>query len=240
MGMGKERNGSADGPMGMTPGNTVVLACDALAEHIAAAQASQKTAFPVVLLDRGLHLEPSNMQNAALAAIDSLPKDVETVLVCMGFCGGAWDHVTAPRRLIIPRVDDCVSMLLHTDDAYQPNRKAPWHMYMYENDPATFSLEKMMRDVDNGSEYAGFSQEQLFHLFFDGYRNVDIVDTGLNDCYAESYVEKAQEFADGLSAELDFVQGGVYLLEKLVSGRWDEQFLVAEPGDLIRHGSFFE
>ena len=65
-------------------------------------------------------------------------------------------------------------------------------------------------------------------------------DTGLNDCYSEDYVAKAQKNADVMDVTLDYVEGSNHLLEKLVEGRWDDQFLVAEPGHLIRHGDFFE
>jgi hypothetical protein len=49
----------------------------------------------------------------------------------------------------------------------------------------------------------------------------------------------AQENADQINATLDYVEGSNRLLEKLVSGRWDEQFIVAEPGHKIKHGDFF-
>mgnify|MGYP001153213568 CR=1 FL=1 len=52
-------------------------------------------------------------------------------------------------------------------------------------------------------------------------------------------MEQAQKNADMIHAALDYVQGSNRILEKLVSGEWDEQFLVAEPGHLIRHGDFF-
>lgn len=50
---------------------------------------------------------------------------------------------------------------------------------------------------------------------------------------------RQQKNADMIHAALDYVQGSNRILEKLVSGEWDEQFLVAEPGHLIRHGDFF-
>ena len=57
--------------------------------------------------------------------------------------------------------------------------------------------------------------------------------------YELAYAEQAQKNADMIHAALDYVQGSNRILEKLVSGEWDEQFLVAEPGHLIRHGDFF-
>lgn len=177
------------------------------------------------------------MKQALVDTINALPPEVDTVLVAMGFCGGAWSEVTVDRRVVIPRVDDCVSLLLHTDDTLQPNRKEPGHLYLVEKDPRDFSVEKMLQG--NMIEYRGLSREALFQMLFGSYRNLDIVDTGLTDCYSEEYVMEAQKNADQLNAALGYVTGSNYLLEKLVSGRWDEQFIVAKPEEVIRHGSFF-
>jgi len=76
--------------------------------------------------------------------------------------------------------------------------------------------------------------------YFGNYHHLDIIDTGYNDCYSEEYVTAAQEEADRIHMALDYVEGGIGLLEKLVAGKWNEQFLVAEKGHMIRHGDFFE
>ena len=60
------------------------------------------------------------------------------------------------------------------------------------------------------------------------------------DAEAAAAEEAAQEEADRIHMALDYVEGGIHLLEKLVAGEWNEQFLVAEKGHLIRHGDFFE
>lgn len=66
------------------------------------------------------------------------------------------------------------------------------------------------------------------------------VDTGMADCYSEAFVEMAQRSADLIKCDLDYTVGSNHLLEKLVSGQWDEQFLMAEPGHKIAHKDFFE
>ena len=60
------------------------------------------------------------------------------------------------------------------------------------------------------------------------------------DCYDLNYVEQAQADAERIHAELDFVPGSNLLLEKLVSGNWDEQFLVVRPNTAITQGKFFD
>lgn len=110
--------------------NTVILSCESLEVYVAAAQKTAGTTYPVIWLKQKYHEEPAVMRSHILETIASLPKEVDTVLVAMGFCGGSWDAVTADRRIVLPRVDDCISLLLHTDDVYHPNLKQMGHMYM--------------------------------------------------------------------------------------------------------------
>lgn len=224
----------------MQPQNTCIITCSSLREYVDYAQISQETRFPVLEVDRLLHVEPEKMKTAVGEVINTLSAEIKTVLVGMGFCGGVWDHVSFSRRVVIPRVDDCVSLLLHKDDKYHPNLKEEGHLYLYEKNPAEFSARSIMRDYSNADdEFANMNKDWLFHMWYDGYHHLDIIDTGYNDCYSEEYATIAQENADMINAVLDYTEGSNLLLEKLVSGRWDEQFIVAELGHLIRHADFF-
>lgn len=222
----------------MDRSDTVIFACSSLESYVSAAQEREGTCYPVVFLDKENHIEPQRMKRCVIDAEKALPPGIENVLVAMGFCGGALDSVSFSRRFVIPRVDDCVSLMLQRDEEYNPNPKETGHLYMMEQNPDDFSIKKFFQDNQEG--YEGISQEMLFHMYFDNYTNLDIVDTGLNDCYSEEYAQKAQENADLIHVALDYVQGSNLMLEKLVGGRWDRQFLVAEAGHIIRHGDFFE
>lgn len=213
---------------------TVILTCSSLSDYVAQAQANRGTAYPVVALDKRYHVEPKDMRDRILEAIGELSGEYDTLLVSMGFCGGSWDQVIAPCRVVIPRVDDCVSLLLQCGDAYVPNLKEMGHLYLYEKQVAESLFSRIGEGVD--AEMA----DELIDMYFGNYHHLDIIDTGYNDCYAEAYVEAAQREADRIRMALDYVEGGIHLLEKLVAGEWDEQFLVAEKGHLIRHGDFFE
>ena len=59
----------------------------------------------------------------------------------------------------------------------------------------------------------------------------------------ESLLEQYnKEMADAerIHAQLDFVPGSNILLEKLVSGKWDEQFFIVQPNTTITQGKFFD
>ena len=140
----------------------------------------------------------------------------------------------APCRIVIPHMDDCVYLLLQRGDAYAPNLKEMGHLYLYEKHVSESLLSRISEDID------GKLDDELIEMCFGNYHHLDIIDTGYNDCYVEKYVEAAQEEADRIHMALDYVEGGIHLLEKLVAGEWNEQFLVAEKGHLIKHGDFFE
>ena len=81
------------------------------------------------------------------------------------------------------------------------------------------------------SQYGDSEGSFVFRTWFGSYTNADIIDTGAYDCHSEAYMLEAMENADLMEATLDYVPGSNLILEKLVSGRWDQQFLVIEPGN---------
>ena len=73
------------------------------------------------------------MKEDILQTLSSLPSDVDTVLVAMGFCGGSWQDVSCSKTLVIPRVADCVALTLTTPEQYAPDPKESGHMYLFGN-----------------------------------------------------------------------------------------------------------
>ena len=88
-------------------GKTIIVACASLREYVELAQRNVGTAYEVLYLDRKYHRDPNEMRGHVTELLQGIPKDTETVLVVMGFCGGSWEGVSAPCRLVLPRVDDC-------------------------------------------------------------------------------------------------------------------------------------
>lgn len=216
--------------------NAVILACSSLIRHVNAAQKKMRTCYPIIALDRKYHADPSQMREQIIAAAEKADPEADTILVAMGFCGGSWNAVPLEKRVVIPRVDDCITLLLHTDESCHPNLKQPGHFYLRDSDSGAYSLEAMQQNLcDRHGREQGLA---TFHSWFAGYTDVDIIDTGEYDCYSESYMAEAQKNADLVHCRLNHVAGSNMLLEKLVSGNWDQQFLVAEPGQMFSSKDF--
>ena len=79
----------------------------------------------------------------------------------------------------------------------------------------------------------------IFGGFMEGYHHADIIDTSVYDCYAEDFVAEMQQCADLIRCDLDYVTGSNRVLENLVAGRWETQFLVLETGHTVKEADFF-
>lgn len=218
--------------------NPVILSCKSLTEYVKQAQKKCATAFPIVELNREYHDEPEKMREHILQTLEQLPEEIDTVLVAMGFCGGSWQGISSDKTIVIPRISDCVALTLTTTEQFDPDPKEMGHMYLFGEKGTGFSVQAIYDNLCKTNDKV--MADILFNSYFEYYHHLDIIDNGLYDCYAPEYVEKAQEQADKIHAQLDFVSGSNLLLEKLVSVKWDQQFLVVEPGRTITQSVLFD
>ncbi len=217
--------------------NAVILACSSMARQVAAAQRKMGTDYPMRCVDRRYHAEPKEMRLQLIAALGGLAGEFDTVLVAMGFCGGSWESVYAPVRVVAPRADDCITILLNTDGAPHENLKEPGHIYIRDTDTGRYSLEGLRESVCE--RYGREQGLALFDKWFTNYTYADIIDTGTYDSRAEDFLAQARRGAEITRCELRHVPGGSVVLEKLVSGDWDDLFVVAEAGETLTRDMFF-
>ena len=194
------------------------------------------TNYPIYTLDRALHSQPQNMRQSLLDVLNALPESITTVLIAMGYCGGSLDNICARQQLVIPNLDDCITMLLTKTDAQEGNLKQRGHMYFRDSECGGVNVQRMLDNLCR--EYGMERGIGIFGMWFADYTHADIIDTGVFDCYEERYVESIQKQADLIRCELGYVEGSNRILEKLVSGQWDEQFLIVPPGTVLTKSTF--
>ena len=170
------------------------------------------------------------------ATSDGCAESITTVLIAMGYCGGSLDNICARQQLVIPNLDDCITMLLTKTDAQEGNLKQRGHMYFRDSECGGVNVQRMLDNLRR--EYGMERGTGIFGMWFADYTHADIIDTGVFDCYEESYVESIQKQADLIRCELGYVEGSNRILEKLVSGQWDEQFLIVPPRTVLTKSAF--
>ena len=188
-------------------------------------------------MERGYHNDPDELREVIQNEISRAEADgADTVMLAYGFCGkGASGWHTEHAALAMPRFDDCCNMMLCTGKRQKRNLLEAGNMYLtkgWSKDEGAL-LSMLERAQERYGERRGL---KVMKLMFDSYTKVTVIDTG---CYELQPVEEyAEKCADLLGLELCKVPGSNEIMRKLISGEWDEDIIVKEPGEPVRDEDF--
>ncbi|MEG1500675.1 MAG: DUF1638 domain-containing protein [Clostridiales bacterium] len=211
----------------------VIVGCEMIKPEIEAAVAKTGREYEIIYIDAGLHTRPKLLREELEKVLCQLKKDqpaVDTVLLAMALCGNAVIEFTAPMRLVVPKMDDCLTMFLHTNDEAHLNLKKTGEYYTtkgwltvknYIKEEHDFTIEK----------YGEKKGKKLLERIYLDYHALTMIENGTFD--PEEIKELAEETASYIGCPLKRVAGSNLVLEKLIDGRWDEQFLIAEAGEML-------
>jgi hypothetical protein len=110
----------------------VILACRVLQDMLDG-RLTEGLGQQVTFMDYGLHRVPANLTRTLQGAIDEIEQP-SLVVLGYGLCGNGLHHIRAGKHtLLVPRVDDCIAMLLGSRRAY---------IREFEAVPGTYYLSK--------------------------------------------------------------------------------------------------
>jgi hypothetical protein len=220
-----------------------VLACPVLRDLIEPRLAGTETS--VVYLDYGLHVQPKRMAPSLQKELDAL-EEPSLVLIGYGLCGNGLEGLEAGRHtLVIPRADDCITILLGSHQAYARAQ---------QDHPGTYYLTRGWLEVGANplAEYQAlverFGRENADHVvdaLFGSYTSLCLLastDADLAACRAE-----AREIADFCSKRwgMSYQEriGSDLLLRGLLDapqrmGSLGEDFVVVPPGGRVKPQMF--
>jgi Protein of unknown function (DUF1638) len=222
----------------------VILACKVLQSliepHLSAAP------LPTIFMDYGLHRTPQLMTPALQAEIDRLTEP-STILVGYGLCGNGLAGLKARQHtLIVPRADDCITILLGSYQRY---------IEEFSAEPGTYYLTKGW--LESGShplkEYREYCEkydaETAAWLIDEQYQNYKrIVLVAPNQAELDAYRAPAREVADFCAARWGFRYeeriGSEDLVRRLVTQAYNltqssDEFLVIPPGGEVKPEMFW-
>lgn len=212
----------------------VMITCGNLAAYAKLAMEKVGISIPLIVMDKKLHNVPEELWNSVFKKMNELPEDI-TVLLGYGTCGCKFFHREFPRKTVIPRVDDCVSMLMTTKDNFQYNMKKRDAFYLSSNREYA-SIAAIQRScIDQYGEEDG---ALLMKKWFNNIKKVVMIDTGLGAADSAQNEARLKEEAAIIGADCEHVQGSNIILEKLISRKWDVQFKVVEKGQCITEEDF--
>ena len=96
-----------------TPKRTLI-ACSMMEDEINSTLNQLNISIPIVWIDRGFHNTPEKLKQELQNQIDQLQNQDE-ILLAFGLCGNGTEGLCSQNtKLILPRFDDCINMLLCT------------------------------------------------------------------------------------------------------------------------------
>lgn len=192
--------------------------------------------YPVKWVESGLHLYPDKLGSTLQCEIDSI-SNVDAIILGYGLCGNALLGLKAcGARLVVPRIDDCISLLL---GSYSRRMDLAKEMGTYfltrgwlENESNIVS--DYIRCVER---YGEERSRKIFKTILTHYRRLALIDTGTYSADDEG-IRRACEVMEQLGLYTCIVPGSPQYLRKLLTGPWDEDFVVLEPGGVLSFEDF--
>jgi hypothetical protein len=217
-------------------GEVALIACPAVVRELAD---DRRAAVRTIELDVGLHRTPSRLTAAlqqAVHEVEACPA-VTTVVLGYGLCSNAVLGLRAGRcPLVVPRVDDCVALVLGSNEAFAEQARVAAGTYYLsrgwiESDSTIFHEHELM-----AARYGEEKATRLTRLLLAHYTRLALVNTGRYDLAA--YRDFARSRAARFDLAYEEIAGATALVDALLSGPWDDRFVVVPPGDEITFAMF--
>ena len=207
--------------------STIIVACKTLQNELAAAMSACGYSCEIRWIESGLHNFPKKLHNTLQDLLDQCT-DCDTVLLAMGFCGNSVAGIqTHDFQLVMPRIDDCISLLLGSVSRRKEQSATGSTYFMTEG-----WLEGE-RNIWKEYEYTIHKYgpelgQEIFDTTFQNYRNLALIDTGCFDM--KKAIAETQEIARKLDLSYIQLPGTIDYLKELLSGQWDsERFIILPP-----------
>lgn len=194
----------------------------------------------IIWIERSMHKKPA-MLSKSLQQVINDHQDKEAILFTYGLCGtSTLGLMSRHTKLVIPRFHDCIHQLLldRTDASIAKDFSViPGHYYMTRG--WTFDREDLYKhSMWILRRYGPEAGKEILKVMYEGYTDIDVIDTGAYP--VDTVINHAQKTADLLNFRVNKIPGSTAVLEKLLTGNWDDDFIVLEPGEKVELSHFLK
>lgn len=210
--------------------NTLVIACKTIMNELNMVMKEVDCNYPILWIDSGLHNYPELLRKRLQEELNHI-SNVQQVLLAFGFCGNALLGITAPNyRLIFPRVDDCITLLL---GSYQKRKEISNEMgtYFLTKGWLEYETNIWVEYQDAVKKYGRKKADKIFKIMLQHYERLAVVETGAYPI--DEFLEKTKLIADEFQLIHEVIPGELGYMKKLLTGPWDDEFVIIHPGKTI-------
>jgi hypothetical protein len=210
--------------------SNIIFACRTIFDEVNLAISETGVDHPVIWIESRLHERPDNLRAKLQEEINKI-SNVKYIILAFGHCGNAVVGLKSESSfLVIPRVDDCIALLL----GCQAKR------YSLSHEMGTYYLTRGWLEYENSilNEYERsakrYGQERavaVVKTMLENYMRLVVIDTGAYR--VEACLEQVQKLANVLNIKYQIMPGSGILLKSLLTGQWDHDFCIIPPGSRI-------
>ena len=229
----------------------LALVCEVVAREFYCAAAKAEPVVDIKLLTKGLHDRGAErMREIVQKEIDGVePGRYDAVVLGYGLCSGGTEGIVSREMpVVVPRAHDCITLLLGSRARYAEEFRLRPGTYYYsagwcergtENiGPREPGVMERMGLSGSYEEYVELYGEDnaryLMEVLRGGLKHYDrvvFVEIGLGG--EEEARREAERRAQREGWRFEVMRGDFSLIERLLSGEWDDDFLVIELGQAL-------
>lgn len=229
-----------------------LIACKALFREISLLAAKSDNFIDVTYIRQGYHDTPSELVTVLQNEIDKIEsgddvysynsrmnkKEFDAILLGYGLCSNGVVSLTSKKiPLVIPKVHDCISLFLGSKERYNEE---------FAKEPGTYWYNPSW--IENAyvpSEENANEAKKLYAELY-GEENADYLYememlANYNRCaYVKweeldfpKYEKYTKDAAEHFGWNFDLIMGDSGMLRDFLDGKWDDRFLIVEPGKKV-------
>lgn len=210
--------------------NTVIVACRTIEDELNMVVRETGCKYPILWIESGLHSDPDSLRKRLQEELNRI-SNADQVLMAFGFCGNSLISLTPPSyRMIIPRADDCITLLL---GSCEKRREISDETGTYFLTKGWLKYEKNIwaEYQETVKRFGKVEADDIYETIFQNYTRLGIIETGAFEL--DEISDMTQNIAKDLKFKHQIIPGTLKFIKKLVTGPWNEEFIIINPGETI-------
>ncbi len=200
-----------------------VIACEVAVGELCLCASHSNNIIDFTFMPRKLHVVGADkMRETLQSELDKVDSNkYDGIVLAYGLCGYGLVGLKSQLPIIIPKVHDCISFFMGSEQRYADFKKTYPKSFFFTS--GWLEREIMPSDNKAPNDYTLY-KSMIDHTIF--------INTGVG--HVEQYRKDIKEIAQNLEASYMEIASDQSMLAKLLNGEWDENnFVVIPPNHCI-------